>query len=65
MARPGSKTATDKTTIWVSKSTAAGLRRVEQYSRQSFDAIIRELINYKEIHSRGVDPALLKKSGKK
>ena len=60
----------DKTTLWVSKSTAARLRKEgenpTEYHRDSYDKTIRRLINYHEIHSStGIDPELLKASGKK
>jgi len=60
----------DKTTIWVSKSTAKRLKVVGEefsdYHQPSYDEIIRRLINYHEIHSgTGIDPKLLQSSGKK
>ena len=54
-----------KTTIWVSKSTAAQLRKAEEYPRQSYDDILRSLISYREVKERGVDPKLLAGSSKK
>lgn len=60
----------DKTTIWVSKSTAARLKtlgeQLADYHKPSYDEVIRRLLNYHEIHSgSGIDPELLKESGKK
>ena len=60
----------DKTTIWVSRSTAVRLKvegkQFVKYHEPSYDEIIRHLINYHEIHSgTGIDPKLLKESGKK
>jgi len=65
MARDTAEPTTNKTTIWADRSTVAGLRKLEEYPRQPLDEIIRTLINYHEIRSKGVDPQLLKSSGKR
>ena len=59
----------DKTTIWVSKSTVAQLRRIgeeiSEFHKPAHDETIKRLIRYYEIHKMGIDPDLLAASGKK
>lgn len=59
------KTDQTSTTLWVRKATAIRLRRIAEVPGETYDGIIRRLLNYREIHELGVRPELLKRSSKK